>query len=210
MQILQNCRRLAFLRRGLMMAPVLILPIAITGVAVRPALDRREAMFEEHRLRDLLAHCSDRERSLRDFGPLEQVQIFAALRQALHDQVPAELEPIEIYNHLRQAAMTYGVELGSIRMMDATDTGLTIGSEAIVSQDVSLTGTATATELCHFVAGLEARGLPCAVTYLNLSRDRRDQDRFRIDLELGLFHYAPAGSSSQGSSPDSGDSVPGE
>ena len=210
MQVLQNCRRLAWLRRGLMMTPVLILPIAVSGVAVRPALDRREAMLEEHRLQDLMAHCTERQRSLDAFGSLDQLQTFAALRQGLHNLVPGKIEPIEIYSHLRQVAGSTGVELGSIRMMDASDTGLTIGDETIVRQGVSVSCKATSAALVRFVTGVEARGLPCAVTSFSLGRDRRGQESFRIDLELGLFHYGPAGSLTQESDPEVGSPAPGQ
>jgi hypothetical protein len=190
----QNVRQRAWITRTGVFGLVMILPLSIAGVTVRPALVLREVQHEEARLAMLADHCAQRRVALDDFGPLEQIAIFEGLRARLHDLVPAGIAPIESYSHLRSAARVAGVELGSIRLEDPTDTGLELDGLTIAQRPVSVNGTATQRALVHLVAGLDARGLPVAVTNLVLQRNRRGQATFRFEMTLGLFHYAPTGS----------------
>ena len=193
MKPVRNVRRQAALYRAAFLVPVLLLPVAAGGVTVRPALELREVQREETRLQELQAHCDARRTALAEFGSLEKLAVFEALRRELGALVPDSLEPMEIYSQVRHAALVAGVDLGSVRLTEPTDTGLALDGRTVAAQNVALTGEAELGPLVQFVAGLEARGLPLAVTYLNLGRDRRDQATFRFDLEVGLFHYAPAG-----------------
>ncbi len=198
-----NIRHLARVRGALVLLPVLVLPLGMAGVTIRPVQELREARSEEERLELLVELCRQRRQELEDFGSLDKLTVVEDLRQRLHDLVPDSLEPIDIYSHARHAARAAGVELGSLRLLETSDTQLVIGDETIAQAGTALSGEASLGSLAAFIADLDARGLPVSVTRLGLSRDRHDRLRFRFDLDVGFYHYAPSGSMSS----ESGDSM---
>ncbi len=194
MNKVQNVRTLARLKRALALAPVVILPLGLAGVAVRPALDLRRAVREEGRLTRLVEHCDHLRAELELFDGAGRVQELESLRGRLRALIPSQLAPIEVYSYLRECARQCGLELEVIQIGVPKDLELVLDGETIVELPVTLRGRGTLRAVALIPRVLDARGLLCAVRSARVTSGETVSETYQFELGVGLFHCASAAS----------------
>ncbi len=173
-----------------LMLPAVILPLALVGIAVRPALDVIEVRLEYARAERKLEAGLEQRATLERFGSLDRLEAMEVLRARLHDLIPEPFTPIEVYTWMRIAAERHGLDLRGIRMDGSIDLDLVVGDETVVMETVVVEGEGGAGALVGMVGEMRAHGLPTAVLEFSMSRASPSERLFRMDARVGVFHRA--------------------
>lgn len=123
-----------------LMLPAVILPLALVGIAVRPAVDVVEAQLEFARAEQKLEDGLEQRAALERFGSLDRLEAMEVLRARFRDLIPEPFTPIEVYTWMRIAAERHGLDLTGIRMGESVDLELVVEGETVVMATVLVEG----------------------------------------------------------------------
>lgn len=171
--------------------PVVLLPLALAGVTIKPILHLRDASLA---VEDAQARASQAEglrNDLQKMGSLSQsVGQALALEQALQRMVPGQLRTLEVYSVLRRTAQVTGFTLNSLQVDEPVAFLPALDGNAAGSRSVRLRGIGDSSGISAFVDQLRAAGLPVAVKSFAFVH-RKTGLPFDIDLQIDVFHRIP-------------------
>jgi len=157
--------------------------VAAAGITVPSALDvrSREAQVAaaRERVAFLRAEC-ERVETLRARAGLGARD---GASEPGANRLPAALSSIEAFSAVRMAARDAGVAIETLTAGETVE----VGGASVRMRSLSVTGEATTSDLVELPVRLRAEGYPSAVLELSLARERAGVERFRFELELGLF-----------------------
>ena len=190
--VVENLRSRNRIRRKAILLPAFLLPFALMGFTVNPALDAVVGRQELARARELAQRAQRSRELLIGLGTAEEVSQAAELRRQLYQLIPQELPLFEVYSRIRQAAGLTGFEVVSVVGAGEQDLDLVVGSDSVAMQEVQVSGSGSLSQALATVAVLRDLELPVAVLGARLQRENQNSPVYSIDLRLGAFHHAPA------------------
>jgi hypothetical protein len=190
--VVENLRHGYRLRHAAMLVPAFLLPLALLGVTIEPALRVATGRRELSRAQEMVERARRARSVLEEVGPIEQIAPLEEMRQELYALVPDSISAVEVYSRVRQVAAGCGFAVDSIVLGAAEDLELVHDDDTIVMQEIQVAGTATVDAVLGLVRSLRRSGLPLAVVGVRLQRTSLHGDEFSVDLRLGTFHHAPA------------------
>ena len=192
--VVENLRSRNRIRRKAILLPAFLLPFALMGFTVNPALDAVVGRQELARARELAQRAQRSRELLIGLGTAEEVSQAAELRRQLYRLVPGELPLFEVYSRVRQAAGLTGFEVHSVVGAGEQDLSLIVGNDSIAVREVQVSGSGSLRQALATVAVLRELNLPVAVLGARLQREDQSSPVYSIDLRLGAFHHIPAAS----------------
>ncbi len=193
----------------LLVLPMVLLPLGLAGVTMKPVLDLRAAAGHVKDAELRAAETESLRAQLSEAEPLEATAARAlVLDQALRKLVPGELGSLELYSVLRSAATTAQFALNTLQVSDPEPFQQPLDGRAIGRREVLLKGAATTVAVGAFVDRLRAVGLPTAVESFVFSR-KPNSLTFDVELRLAVFHRIPPAAATLEDSPvDGGEPAP--
>ncbi|MEZ6005749.1 MAG: hypothetical protein R3F17_00945 [Planctomycetota bacterium] len=192
-QVVHNLRDGDRVRSTALLAPLLLLPLALAGVPAPSYLGAQVAKRQEKAARDGNDYAQSRVQEWRNLGDVPEA--LTNLRQvngALADMLPAWQEELVVHGALRAAGERAGLELGRLQMTAPERRGDPLQGLVVVEREISLSGSGTIQGLLNLVDHLRDGGWPTCVHGIDAQVDRARPGVFGFDLRLGIFHTAPA------------------
>jgi len=192
MIVVHNFKRMHLVRSAALILPAALLPCMLVGVAVKPAMGVAQAKQEFHRLQELVNYCEGRREGLVEFGSIERLDTIDSLADELHGLIPEQPTLAMVYGKIRVAGDARHLTLQTIQFREREDLGLIIDEETVGMQQVVINGTGGLNNIAGLIDELKGRCLPAVPLAFNFARDKPEDDEFRFELRLGVFHYMSA------------------
>ena len=189
--ILANYRKRKRWRGLLPLSICGVLPLALMGFTVKPALsfgrlsmDLREARGRAETARRLRAF-------LETFGPEgPPTESFLRIESALASHIPRSCEATSLYQACLSASRDLELELESIVPGAQQDLGLPLSGLSLHERRLALKGRASSAQIPAFLAALHREGHPVCVHACKLSAVESEPGVFDFQLELGVYYLA--------------------
>ena len=189
---LHNYKQKRGWRSVLPVLPACLLPLALMGATVKPALDFGGLSRRLEEARGRAAEAREMRSFLAEFGaegpPTEQ---FCQMQAALAARVPEGFEPTEFYEAALSAARGLELELETIVPNNSEDLGYAVGDLTIHEQRATLKGRVRAEALSRFLVAMHREGHPVSVHACKLHSLELEPGLFDFYLDLGVFFLAP-------------------
>ena len=179
-------------RAAMVIMPMLLLPIALAGVTVRPMLEFQEASVAAKTAEHQARATASLRTELAGYESVDELERRARLLEGILDTlVPVELGSLEIYSVIRSAAAVAGLDLESLQVEEPTPFREASRGRSIGRRAVSTRASGSVAQASGFVDRLRAIGLPVAVQTYTFAR-RTGGAAYSVELQFDVFHHIPA------------------
>ena len=168
-----------------------VLPLALMGFTVKPALsfgrlsmDLREARGRADTARRLRAFFE----AFGEEGP--PTESYRRIESALADHFPRSSEETSLYRACLSASRNLELELESIVPGTHQDLGLPLGELSLHERRLALKGRGSAAQIPAFLAAMHREGQPVCVHACKLSAVESEPGTFDFQIELGVYYRA--------------------
>jgi len=172
-------------------APLLLtclLPVALMGVAIKPALDAGDLSERLSSARERAVYARGLSGFFADFGeggpPTESYEHIESL---LLGRLPETVEVTALYRAVLYAASGLDLSMDSIVAGSEEDLGLPAGEKTVHERRAVLKGHAQVHALTSFLAALHREGYPVCVHSCTLHALAEQPGLFDFQIEIGAF-----------------------
>ena len=168
-----------------------VLPLALMGFTVKPALsfgrlslDLREARGRAETAKRLRVFFA----SFGEQGP--PTESYHRIESALASRIPRSCEATSLYRACLNAAADLELELESIVPGQRQDLGLPLGGLSLHERRLALKGRSSSTQIPAFLSAMHREGQPVCVHACKLSAVESEPGVFDFQIELGVYYLA--------------------
>ncbi len=188
-----NLRDGARYRRLVLLAPALLVPIAVMGVTTPSYLEYREALRQESVAQSGFEYAQQKQREWQALGDVtEQVALLDEMNHMLRDLIPGWQEELVVHGAVRDAARHVGMDLTRIQMSDPERRGEALQGQVVVERNIALSAEGHRNAALALIDRLRSQGWPTCVHAIDANADHGPGGHYGYELRLGIFHYAPA------------------
>ncbi|MEW6071883.1 MAG: hypothetical protein AB1726_04705 [Planctomycetota bacterium] len=190
MKSVTNLRAGRLRRNAPPLVPLILVTIALGGVAMRPSLSMEAARSMRAAAQDRAARAAGERDRCAAFTAQNGAERLAAATARIRELLPWGTTALELHSGVRLAAERCGFRLDTVSVDGPIDAGLARLDDLVVRRSVDVRGSGPLPALPALVSLVRSLGYPTAVIEFTVTRASSGPHPFQFQIVLGVFAAA--------------------